>query len=238
MAMLTFTDITERKEAEEAIMTANEEANLYLDIMVHDINNVNTVALGYSDILSEDLEGKDREMAQKIRSSVRQSIEIIQNVSTIRRLRPPNPVLKPVDLDTVIRAELRQHPETTIRYSGTSVDVRADDLLSEVFTNLLGNSIKFGEPDVVVTIRVEEQDGEVLVSVEDTGPGIPDAIKPTLFSRFRKGKSSRSGKGLGLYIVRMLVERYGGSVRVEDRVPGRPEEGAAFRFTLIKAQEE
>jgi PAS domain S-box len=238
MAMLTFTDITERKEAEEAIMTANEEANLYLDIMVHDINNVNTVALGYSDILSEDLEGKDREVARKIRSSVRQSIEIIQNVSTIRRLRPPNPVLKPVDLDTVIRAELRQHPETTIRYSGTSVDVRADDLLSEVFTNLLGNSIKFGEPDVVVTIRVEEQDGEVLVSVEDTGPGIPDAIKPTLFSRFRKGKSSRSGKGLGLYIVRMLVERYGGSVRVEDRVPGRPEEGAAFRFTLIKAQEE
>lgn len=90
----------------------------------------------------------------------------------------------------------------------------------------------------MVTIRVEEQDGEVLVSVEDTGPGIPDAIKPTLFSRFRKGKSSRSGKGLGLYIVRMLVERYGGSVRVEDRVPGRPEEGAAFRFTLIKAQEE
>ncbi|MCK9307615.1 MAG: PAS domain-containing sensor histidine kinase, partial [Methanoculleus sp.] len=235
MAMLTFTDITERKEAEEAIMTANEEANLYLDIMAHDINNVNTVALGYSDILTEDLEGKGREIAWKIRSSILQSIEIIQNVSTIRRLRPPNPVLKPVDLDAVIRAELRQHPETAIRYSGTSVQVRADDLLSEVFTNLLGNSIKFGEPDVVVTVRVEEQDGDVLVSVEDTGPGIPDAIKPTLFSRFRKGKSSRSGKGLGLYIVRTLVTRYGGSVRVEDRVPGRPEEGAAFRFTLQKA---
>ncbi|WP_214020839.1 PAS domain S-box protein [Methanoculleus sp.] len=237
MAVVTFTDITERKEAEEATLAANEEANLYLDIMVHDINNANTIALGYSDILAEDLEGANRDMMQKIRSAVSQSIEIIKNVSTIRRLRPPTPPLKPADLDTVIRAEIRQHPETDIRYDGRSVAVLADDLLPEVFTNLVGNSIKFGEPDVVIAIRVEEQDGEVLVSVEDTGPGIPDATKPIIFSRFRKGKSSKSGKGLGLYIVRMLVTRYGGSIRAEDRVPGRPEEGAAVRFTLKKARE-
>ncbi len=236
MAVVTFTDITERKEAEEAILAANEESNLYLDIMVHDINNANTIALGYSEILGEDLEGKNREIMQKIRSAVTQSIEIIKNVSTIRRLRPPTPPLKPVDLDAVIRAEIRQHPETDIRYDGRSVAVLADDLLPEVFTNLVGNSIKFGEPDVAIAIRVEELDGEVLVSVEDTGPGIPDATKAVLFSRFRKGKSSRSGKGLGLYIVRMLVTRYGGSIRVEDRVPGRPEEGAAFRFTLRRAR--
>ncbi|MCC7556149.1 MAG: ATP-binding protein, partial [Methanoculleus marisnigri] len=53
-----------------------------------------------------------------------------------------------------------------------------------------------------------------------------------------KGKSSKSGKGLGLYIVRMLVTRYGGSIRVEDRVPGATEEGAAFRFTLKRAARE
>ena len=235
MAVVTFTDITERKQAEEAILAANEEANLYLDIMVHDINNVNTVALGYSELLAEDLKGKDREIAQTIRSSIRQSVEIIQNVSTIRRLRSSDWVLKSIDLDTVIRAQLRQHPETAIRYSGVPVYVRADDLITEVFANLIGNSVKFGESDVVITIGVEEQNGEVLVSVEDTGPGIPDTLKPTLFSRFRKGTSSRSGKGLGLYIVRTLVERYGGSIRAEDRVPGHPEEGAAFRFTLQKA---
>ena len=185
MAVLTFTDITERKEAEEIILAANEEANLYLDIMTHDINNVNTIALGYSEILSEDLEGKHREMAQRVRSSVHQSIKIIENVSTIRRIRSPGSGLKPVDLDAVIQAELRQHPGTAIRYSGSSVSVRADDLLSEVFANLIGNSIKFGEPDVAITIRVEEQDGEVLVAVEDTGPGIPDTMKPALFSRFQ-----------------------------------------------------
>ena len=235
MAVVTFTDITERKEAEDAILAANEEANLYLDIMVHDINNANAIALGYSEFLAEDLDGKNREMMQKIRSAVSQSIEIIQNVSTIRRLRPPAPPLKPVDLDAVIRAEIRQHPDADIWYDGRSVAVLADDLLPEVFTNLVGNSIKFGEPDVAIAIRVEEQDGEVLVSVEDTGPGIPDEVKPTLFSRFRKGKGSKSGKGLGLYIVRMLVTRYGGSIWVEDRVPGATDAGAAFRLTLKTA---
>ena len=53
--------------------------------------------------------------------------------------------------------------------------------------------------------------------------------------RFGQTRGRKSGQGLGLYITRMLVERYGGRVWVGDRVPGRPECGAAFRFTLKKA---
>jgi signal transduction histidine kinase len=111
----------------------------------------------------------------------------------------------------------------------------ADDLLSEVFANLIGNSVKFGDPGVEIAIRVEESGDQVEVSIEDTGPGVPDAVKPTLFARFAPGKNSRSGKGLGLYITRTLIERYGGRVWVDDRVPGRPECGAAFRFTLHRS---
>jgi signal transduction histidine kinase len=111
----------------------------------------------------------------------------------------------------------------------------ADDLLQEVFANLIGNSIKFGEPGVEVRVRVEKGDSTVGVSVEDTGPGVPDAVKPILFTRFARGTNARSGKGLGLYITRTLIERYGGRVWVEDRVPGRPEGGAAFRFTLLRS---
>ncbi len=107
-----------------------------------------------------------------------------------------------------------------------------------VFTNLIGNAVKFGGPDVRITIRVEELNGEVLVSVEDTGPGIPDEVKGVLFRRFERGLGHGRGEGLGLYIVRKLVEHYGGRVWVEDRVPGIPGEGAAFRFTLARAPQD
>ena len=225
-------DITDRIRAEEALRGAHDEANLYLDIMTHDINNANAVTLGYADLLVEMLEGKEREMVRKLRGGVSRSIGIIQNVSTIRRLHSQETSVRPIDLDAVIRAEIAHHPDAGIVYEGKPVWVTADDLLPEVFANLIGNAVKYGEPGVEVRIRVEERDGAAEISVEDTGPGVPDAIKPTLFTRFRRGTNARSGKGLGLYITRMLIERYGGRIRVGDRVPGYPERGAAFRFTL------
>ena len=111
----------------------------------------------------------------------------------------------------------------------------ADDLLSEVFTNLIGNAEKFAGPGGCIAVRVEEHGEEVEVSVEDDGPGIPDERKQRLFNRFSGGDGEKSGQGLGLYICRMLVSRYGGSIRADDRVAGRPECGAAIRFTLRKA---
>ena len=228
-------DITDRIQAEEALRAAHDEANLYLDIMAHDINNANAVSLGYADLLVDMLEGKEREMVRKLRGGISRSIEILQNVSTIRRLHSHETTARPVDLDTVIRTEIAHHPDARIVYDGKPVGVMADGLLSEVFANLIGNSIKFGDPGVEISVRVEKGDETVGVSVEDTGPGVPDAVKPILFTRFARGTSSRSGKGLGLYITRTLVERYGGRVWVEDRVPGRPEEGAAFRFTLFRS---
>ena len=72
----------------------------------------------------------------------------------------------------------------------------------------------------------------LVVEVEDTGPGIPDNAKACIFDRFTADTRTRSSYGLGLHIVKMLVESYGGSVRADDRVPGNPSSGAAIRFTL------
>jgi PAS domain S-box-containing protein len=215
---------------------AEREANLYLDILSHDIRNAENVSGLYTDLLVETLEGESKEYARKLQASIRKSIEILRNVSTIRRIHKESAVLGPVDLDGVIREEIGMFPEIRFTYGGTELTVTADALLSEVFTNLIGNAIKFGGPAVEITIRVEERDGEVLVSVEDTGPGVPDEMKEAVFMRFGRNRHRKSGQGLGLYITRMLVERYGGRVRVGDRVPGRPECGAAFRFSLKKAR--
>ncbi|MEN6512907.1 PAS domain S-box protein [Methanoculleus sp.] len=212
---------------------ANREANLYLDIMTHDIKNAENVSSLYADLLIEMLGGEAALYARKIRSSIRKSAEIIGNVTTIRRIHHDSPDVGPVDLEVVIREGVTAFPDVAIEFGDTPCQVWADDLLSEVFSNLIRNAVKFGGPGVRIAIRVEDYDGEsVLVSVEDTGPGIPDPMKESIFHRFERGWVGGCGDGLGLFIVRTLIKRYGGTIRVEDRVEGRPDLGAAFRFTL------
>ncbi|WP_241648102.1 PAS domain-containing sensor histidine kinase [Methanoculleus taiwanensis] len=240
-----FTDITERKQTEEALQrhtedlarlhrqlgSANREANLYLDILTHDIRNTENVSNLYTDLLIETLDGDARTHTEKLQRSIRKSIEILGNVSTIRRIHQPSGGHKRMDLDEVIREEIAQFHRSIIHCDATRCQVLADDLLSEVFANLIGNAVKFGGPDVEVVIRTEEKDGFVRISVEDTGPGIPDADKQAVFHRYEQQKRG-VGEGLGLYLVQVLIERYGGTIWAEDRVPGHPEAGAAFRFTL------
>ncbi|WP_301662875.1 PAS domain S-box protein [Methanoculleus frigidifontis] len=244
-----FTDITERKRAEEALVrrteelirkseeleAARDEANIYLDIMTHDIRNANTASGMYAALLADLTEGNLKAYAERLHASIDRSTEILMNVATIRRASEDSSTLVPVNLDKVVREEVKNFPNAAIRYDDPKVEVLADALLPVIFMNLIGNAVKFGGPGVTVTVRVEEQDGEVLVSVEDTGPGVPDEVKGKLFRRFERGRAQGSGQGLGLFIVRTLVTRYGGKAWVDDRVRGRPEEGAAFRFTLRKA---
>lgn len=217
------------------VETANREANLYLDIMTHDINNANMTSLGYVDLLGDVQDPTLHDYVEKLERSVQKSIAIIRSVSTIRKLHREKVALKPVDLDGVIRSEIAGFAEARIGYEGTTAFALADALLSEVFTNLIGNAVKFGGPDVGITIRVREADDTVEIAVEDTGPGIPDALKPLIFNRFQRGSTMVRGMGLGLSITHMLMERYGGRCWVEDRLKGRPDQGTVMKVQLRKA---
>ncbi len=171
---------------------------------------------------------------KKLQRSVQKSIEILKTVSTIRRIHRESFELKPMDLDAVIRGVTKDFPCSTILCDGLHYRVWADDLLSVVFNNLISNAVKHGGPGVEITVRVEDAGETVLVSVEDTGPGVPDTDKDAIFHRYEQKKRG-VGEGLGLFLVQILAERYGGQVWADDRVTGRPEQGAAFRFTLQKA---
>ncbi len=224
-----------RSMLHKRLEAAHRETNLYLDIMTHDIKNAENVASLYCDLLIDTLEGDAAGYARSLRESIRKSTSILQNVATIRRILQELPDLKPVRLGHVVRAELDRIPEVDISFEDSPVEVWADDLLPEIFRNLIGNAARFGGPDVRIAIRVEDRPGDedaVMVAVEDTGPGIPDEIKETIFHRFQRGGTQGYGEGLGLYIAGMLVERYGGQIWVEDRVEGRPYLGASLRFTL------
>ena len=109
--------------------------------------------------------------------------------------------------------------------------------LQQVFWNLLSNAVKFTEPEGTVTVTLTEAHGLVRSEISDTGMGIGRDILPYVFDRFRQGDSSstraHSGLGLGLAIVRHLVELHGGSVSVASAGPGQ---GSTFVFTLPVAR--
>jgi len=242
-------DITERRRTEEAIRrhtgelarihrdleSAHREANLYLDILTHDMGNTENVSNLYVELLADSVEGEAAVCVANLKRSIAKSIEILGMVSKIRRIHAGPPDLRPTDLDAVIRAEVAHFPDIPIRYEGVPRQVLADGLLCEVFTNLIGNAVKHGGPGVAVTIRVGGEEKDFLrVTVADTGRGVPDDRKEEIFHRYER-KQRGVGEGLGLYLVRILIDRYGGRIWVEDRIPGYPGEGAAFSFLLREA---
>jgi signal transduction histidine kinase len=99
----------------------------------------------------------------------------------------------------------------------------------QVLGNLLGNALKFTPRGGAVKALVERRGAEVVLVVEDTGPGIPDRDLPHVFERFyRSGQSRERGSGLGLAIAKAIVELHGGRIGVESK----PTAGSRFFFTL------
>lgn len=101
----------------------------------------------------------------------------------------------------------------TINYdSPTECLVLANELIDEIFVNLIENSMKHSRHDKPLVIDIVQtkvcKDGieYARISVEDNGPGIPDEVKGKLFARLHRGRTTAKGKGLGLYLVKSLVE--------------------------------
>ena len=124
--------------------------------------------------------------------------------------------------------------------SHTDINVIAEDLLEEIFVNLFSNSVKYTESsEVKIDVLIREYFiGEVkywMVTISDYGKGIPDLMKKELFTRFY---SKAMGSGLGLSIVKTLVERYKGKIWVGDRVYGDCTQGTEFGIIFPAAQEQ
>jgi signal transduction histidine kinase len=104
------------------------------------------------------------------------------------------------------------------------------DKLRQVLANLLENAVRHGEGQVSIAIEATQDGGAVAVTVDDEGPGIPQEMLGRVFTRFWRG-NRRGGTGLGLYIVKGIIEAHGGAITV-----GRADSGGArFRFTVPAA---
>ncbi|KUL00530.1 MAG: Multi-sensor signal transduction histidine kinase [Methanomicrobiales archaeon 53_19] len=218
------------------LKTANDLAHLFLDILVHDVNNAHMIIGGSLELL-KDADDEEREhYTGIIRSALDTAAEIHRNVMMIRSIREGGgESQRPVPLDPVIQRAML--PGVDIRFEPSGAVVYADELLSGIFLNLFSNSVKYGGADTRIGVSVREEEDEVIVTIEDNGPGISDTEKEQLFTRNLRIGSQKKGLGIGLYICMTLAERYGGSIRVTDRIAGRQEEGSRFILALPRARD-
>ncbi len=228
-------DRTRELACERALQEISRFSSLYLDLLGTDIYNTSMVAATIIGMLRERLSGEEAELAQRIKNTIEQGITVIKNVELLNTLSKHRIRLEPVDIDAVICGQIKRHAGIDIRYEGEPCMVWANPLLEHLISNLISNSIKFGGMGVQIDITVMETGDIVTLSVTDNGIGIPDHLKLSIFDRFSQGRKYASGsRGLGLHIVKTLTNHYGGRVWAADRVPGRPEEGAAIKVILQK----
>jgi len=134
------------------------------------------------------------------------------------------------DLRLDLKRDLSVGGLEEIEENQTETKVEGDRLeLRRVFTNLIGNAIKFtdeGSVKVFLKQVTETEPPTLLITVEDTGPGVSPEDQKSLFERFRKGKHRNSGSGLGLHLSQRILESHNGSISLESEV------GKGSRFTV------
>jgi len=264
-------DITDRKRAEEALRRAYSElesrvqerteelqrskakAELYVDLMSHDINNMNMVAMGYIEMAGD--AGRSGEeivaLLAKSHEMLEGSSQLIDNVRKLQRAETGNIEAAIVDLCDIIDRVKKKYsdiPGMDVKINVKHAEknrciVMASNLLDDVFSNLVSNSIRHSEPDTPVVIDIElsqvcsRYKPYFRVTVEDHGPGIPDEQKTRLFYRLHQGRPKATSRGLGLYLVKALVDSFGGTIEIEDRVKGDYTKGTRFVIQLPPATE-
>jgi PAS domain S-box-containing protein len=242
-------DLTARRNAEQGLKRAREQAELYLDVMGHDINNLNQIALGYLELAGETagLSEEGRMFMDKSVETLKRSSRLIDNVKKLQKARNGNAVPVMIDVAYTVREVSKAYctpgkveVHTNVR-DRDRFYVKADDLLPEVFSNLVDNAIKHSlsqKPCVAVIVNRIGRSGRSYykIDVEDDGPGIPDELKEVIFNRHLRSSKYSKGSGIGLFLVKTLVRSYGGQVWVEDREPGDRSKGARFVVLLPAAE--
>jgi PAS domain S-box-containing protein len=240
-------DITERREYERQLEEQRDNLDVLNQVLRHDIRNDLQLIITYGELLERKCD--DEEVHEYIETVLENADHAVELTKSAREMADvmlsAEKELQQVDLGTVLESELEEvqatYPEADITKETTVplVSVQANDMLGSVFRNLLKNAIQHNDKAVAkVTVSGTDRDKTVVVRVADNGPGVPDRQKVDIFGKGEKGLDSQ-GTGIGLYLVKTLVESYGGDIWVEDRdghVNDDEPEGAVFVVELPKGK--
>lgn len=226
----------------EAQQEALQVKDQFLSIVSHELRTPLTTIKGYAQMLRRKLvdEPDEQRFAVNIDAQVSRLSRLVDDLLDVTRfsrsqfeLKRQRTDLRPLLEDLASRFKIVA-PGFNFALEIEEGPYNGDwdrDRLEQVMNNLVGNAVKYSPSGGTITIRAHHQDGSLVVSVRDQGPGIPEEDQEHLFERFYRGSGPGKdvkGLGLGLYVTRRIVEAHGGSIAVRS-TPGH---GSEFSFTL------
>jgi signal transduction histidine kinase len=218
-----------RTETEAALARQRE----FVADASHELRTPLTSVLANLELLEMELEGESREAAASALRSSRRMRRLVADLLLLARADAGRIAAHvPLDLSEVVTEAVGELEPVAGGYHisvsappGAEIEGARDEL-HRLTLNLLENALRHTDPGTAVEATVERRNGEVVLSVEDDGPGIPPELRDKVFERFFRGAGDRSGSsGLGLSIVRAVAGSHSGTVTLEEPLDGR---GARF----------
>lgn len=231
----------------ETAQKRHDRLEVYHELLTHDAPNFITAVYGYLQMIQAQ-ELPPEKLHKYIDASIKQTEALNHLIDTARTLRqlettPLGPT-SPRDLRTMVEESIPfilesyrdKSADILDRIPPGSYQVRAEEGLAEVFRIILSNGVRYSDRPVVC-IDLADEEGFWHLRFTDNGRGIPDEKKDFVFLRFDRLDKQRKirGSGLGLALARALVERHGGRIWVDNRVPGDHTKGSVFHVLLPKA---
>ncbi|MFP4170746.1 MAG: sensor histidine kinase [Methanomassiliicoccales archaeon] len=215
------------KERQERLSSVRDQLMLLNRVLRHDISNHLSVVKGYLQLYRQEPKG---DYLDRMDRNVDRVEELIDEVRSSERLISEESDLRPMDLSEAVEGVASlMSGDADIEVDVPPVIVKADGVLGSVVHNLVINAIGHSDREgPSIRITAQEDGEEVEMRIADDGPGISDGMKEKVFQE----GFSEGGRGFGLHIVRATMERYGGSVHVEDNSP----RGSVFVLRFRKAE--
>ncbi len=226
-------DVRREKVRAEA---AEQKERVKMDLvaaLAHDIKSPLGIIMGYAERLTDDLSSRSGNAEQiealdRIQENAQRIVNLVTGFLEASKAEAGKLEIarRPVAINPMIEEVARQL-EPDLRKKNLTLELKLDEKLPDltgdgaqlerVFWNLLGNAIKFTPAGGKITVTSARQDGAVAISIRDTGIGIQPEDLPLLFTQFRRLKSAAKidGTGLGLFIVKTIVEAHRGTVQAE-----------------------
>ena len=233
------------KQANLDLKASNEELNAFAHTVAHDLKNPLGIILGYTMMLREDgisTEGADK-FLHTIEKTTLKMQSIINELLLLASTRKEEIILSTLDMEEIV---MNAQARLNNKIIDSSAQITLPDKwyaalgyapwVEEVWVNYLSNAIKYGGKPPVLSIDTERQsDGMIKFYVQDNGPGLTQKEQDALFIPFtRVTRLHIEGHGLGLSIVKRIVEKFGGQAGVESEIG----QGSRFYFTLPESNEE